>query len=183
MARLDDIAIAQTLCDYFLDKRVYGQGIDTSTDEGALLYQKGAITSRTLALQNHVAGRNQNQVEYWQHIGQKNRREPAGSGLWCDGSAGMVISLLSTRDDFKSKLEVIKQGNPTLHGHWWVLANRPEHAVLAFGEQLNEQCFVIDVWGAIRGEKASSVGYNPPVIFYDCGEDNSLEIVCTVAAK
>ena len=109
MARLDDIAIAQTLCDYFLDKRVYGQGIDTSTDEGALLYQKGAITSRTLALQNHVAGRI-NQVEYWQHIGQKNRREPAGSGLWCDGSAGMVISLLSTRDDFKSKLEVIKQG-------------------------------------------------------------------------
>ncbi|WP_444931387.1 hypothetical protein ACJJIF_06305 [Microbulbifer sp. SSSA002] len=183
MARFDDIAIAKTVCDYFISRRVYGQGIDTTNDAGLDLYQRGGRLSTMLTLQNNSAHRTSDQIAYWKHIGDRQQKEPAGSGLWCDGSAGIIISLLSQRSDFKSKLEVIKQGDPTLHGHWWVLANRPDGVVLDFGADLHNDCFVIDIWGAIRGKLASSVVYNPPAILYDCGEDNSLEIVCTVAAK
>lgn len=183
MARLDDIAIAKTACDYFISKRVYGQGIDTATEDGLALYQQGGRLSTTLTLQNSSAHRTSDQSTYWKHIGKRQRRESTGAGLWCDGSAGIIISLLAERSDFRSKLEVIKQGDPRLYGHWWVLANRPDGAVLTFDTPLHRNCFVIDIWGAIRGDLASSVAYNPPSILYDCGDDNSLEITCTVAAK
>ena len=183
MSRLDDIAIARTVCDYFIGRRVYGQGIDTTTNAGLALYQRGGRLSTTLTLQNNAAHRASNQVGYWEHIGSRQRREPDGSGLWCDGSAGIIISLLAQRSDFKSKLEVIKQGDPTLHGHWWVLANSPNNTVLDFDTALPKDSFVIDIWGAIRGDLPSSVAYNPSKILYDCGEDNTLQVVCTVPAK
>ena len=183
MARLDDIAIARTLCDYFVGRRVYGQGLDTNTQAGLALYQRGGRLSTALTLQNAAAQRTVNQQAFWEHIGARQRREPDGSGLWCDGSAGIIISLLGQRSDFKSKLEVIKQGDPTVHGHWWVLANRPNNADLDFDTDLHQDSFVIDIWGAIRGNLPSSVAYNPSHILYDCGQDNSLEIVCTVPAK
>ena len=50
MARLDDIAIAKTLCDYFVGRRVYGQGLDTNTQAGLALYQRGGRLSTALTL-------------------------------------------------------------------------------------------------------------------------------------
>ena len=96
--------------------------------------------------------------QYWYNIGEKNLAQSNGAGLWCDGSAGMIMSLLATNPQFKSCLEVIKQGDPVHHGHWWVIANRPNGADLDYDKPLHKDCFVLDIWGAIRGRKASSVG-------------------------
>ena len=183
MARSDDITIAQNLCDPFINQRVYGQGIDTNTDDGLALYQRGGRLSTALILENRSANRTHDQTAYWTHIGNRQINEPPGAGLWCDGSAGIIMSCLAELPDFKSKLEVVRQGDPRRDGHWWVLANRPDNAMLHFDSDLHPDCFVVDIWGAIRGGLASSVAHNPPYILYDCGDDNSLTIVCTVAAK
>ena len=97
MARLDDIAIAKTLCDYFVGRRVYGQGLDTNTQAGLALYQRGGRLSTALTLQNAAAQRTVNQQAFWEHIGARQRREPDGSGLWCAQEVGTLCTGLHRR--------------------------------------------------------------------------------------
>ena len=79
--------------------------------------------------------------------------------------------------------KLLSLNTDSVNGHWWVLANSPNNTVLDFDTALPKDSFVIDIWGAIRGDLPSSVAYNPSKILYDCGEDNTLQVVCTVPAK
>jgi uncharacterized protein DUF4157 len=71
--------------------------------------------------------------------------------MWCDQATAITIATLQADPKFKASLEVIKQGDPKQHGHWYVLANRdPKEAAATYGQPLTGGQFIIDIWGALR---------------------------------
>jgi Domain of unknown function (DUF4157) len=115
------------------------------------------IGAKALDLQEEVWSR----PEFWLTKGKDLLDEPmeqiqGGSDegkipIWCDQSTAIIIATLQDQDDFKSSLEVIKQGDPKQHGHWYVLANRdPGSPPPNFGQPLKGNEFIIDIWGTLR---------------------------------
>jgi len=98
--------------------------------------------------------------EFWQYKGEQllaNPMSPTRGGedegkvpIWCDQSTAIIIATLRGNAAFKSSLTVIKQGDPKQHGHWYVLANQEPGTAPAFGDALQGDEFVIDIWGALR---------------------------------
>lgn len=103
------------------------------------------------------------QPEFWLYKGKDLLDTPMGEiageespdegkiPIWCDQSTSIIIATLQAEPRFKSSLEVIKQGDPKQHGHWYVLANRsPEASAPAYGKELEGNEFIIDIWGTLR---------------------------------
>lgn len=98
--------------------------------------------------------------EFWQHKGERllaAGMEPTRGGeaagkvpMWCDQSTAIIVATLRGNAAFKSSLTVIKQGDPKQHGHWYVLANLQPGKAPAYGDALQDDEFVIDIWGALR---------------------------------
>lgn len=79
--------------------------------------------------------------------GHKDGKTP----IWCDQSTAIIIATLANNKQFTSPLEVIKQGDPKQHGHWYVLANRdPDASAPKWGDELEGNEFIIDIWGTLR---------------------------------
>ena len=99
-------------------------------------------------------------LDYWsekaKRVRQPGRAQFAGYvPLWCDHATALVIDLLADDPSFTSSLDVVKQGNPRVDGHWYVLANR--EGEIQYGRALTENEFVIDLWGALRLDLPSAV--------------------------
>ncbi|MBK8862539.1 MAG: hypothetical protein KBF65_01250 [Rubrivivax sp.] len=98
--------------------------------------------------------------EFWQYKGEQllaHPMAPTRGGddegkvpIWCDQSTAIIVATLRGNAAFKSSLTVIKQGDPKQHGHWYVLANQEPGKTPAFGDALQGDEFVIDIWGALR---------------------------------
>ncbi len=115
------------------------------------------IGAKVLDLQEEVWSR----PEFWLTKGKDLLNEPMGQiqggsdegkiPIWCDQSTAIIIATLQNQSDFKSSLEVIKQGDPKQHGHWYVLANRDTGSPLpTYGKPLTGKEFIIDIWGTLR---------------------------------
>jgi hypothetical protein len=133
-------------------------------------YQEGDRISRGLDLLAEGTFKTRDfvsKLEYWRakakRVGDKKRTrlgaDEEGRGgrlpLWCDHATALVVDLLSAHPAFKSSLDVIKQGDPHVSGHWYVLANRERD--IEYGRKLTENEFVIDLWGAILRELPTAV--------------------------
>lgn len=178
----EDIALARALLDPYLSKRQVGQHLTGSQSEIDELYKRGQGCSFKETLQLRSAGLDASQIEYWATKGISQRQQPKGSGLWCDGSASIIMSRLTQQPKFGSSLTVVEQGNAKMHGHWWVIANLAvENPVV--GGSFGDNAFTIDIWGALerkrRGAKVTTCVFKPAVALYDCGIDNSLTVHCT----
>jgi len=98
--------------------------------------------------------------EFWQYKGEqllahpmaptRGREDEGKVPIWCDQSTAIIVATLRGNAAFKSSLTVIKQGDPKQHGHWYVLANQEPGKTPAFGDALQGDEFVIDIWGALR---------------------------------
>ena len=98
--------------------------------------------------------------EFWQYKGEQLLAHPMAQTrggddegkvpIWCDQSTAIIVATLRGNAAFKSSLTVIKQGDPKQHGHWYVLANQEPGKTPAFGDALQGDEFVIDIWGALR---------------------------------
>jgi hypothetical protein len=95
------------------------------------------------------------QSEKRTRLGADEKGEGGRLPLWCDHATALVISLLSDKPAFKSSLDVIRQGDPHVSGHWYVLANREGDPT--YGRKLTENEFLIDLWGAILRELPTTV--------------------------
>lgn len=115
------------------------------------------IGAKALDLQEEVWSR----PEFWLTKGKDLLDEPMGQiqggsdegkiPIWCDQSTAIIMATLRDQDDFKSSLEVIKQGDPKQHGHWYVLANRDAGSPFpTYGQPLTGKEFIIDIWGTLR---------------------------------
>ncbi len=183
MAIKEDIALARSLLDPYLSKRQVGQHLTGSPDEIDDLYKRGQATSFKETLQLKSAKLDTSQVEYWATKGVSQRQQPSGSGIWCDGSASIIISRLTQQPSFGSSLSVVEQGNAKMHGHWWVIANL-EVENPDWKGPFGDDAFTIDIWGALelkrRGGKVSTCVYKPARALYNCGKNNKLTVHCTV---
>lgn len=174
MARKEDIALAKRQLDKYVTNRVKGQEL-ANTNKDA--YQKGLAASSHEAMQNGILKRTTKDVAYWVFKGNNQRKQATGSGLWCDGSAAIIMSELTNQPDFGGTLTVVSQGDPKLHGHWFVIADW-DGTPLAYNKYFNTASYTLDIWGAIRGDYKSAV-FDPGQCVYNCGDDNSLVVHCT----
>lgn len=180
MSRLDDIAIARSKCNPYLNKRVVGQYLDTKTTEGLRKYQAGEKLTRVHNLGMSFKGKSNSDGEYWKELGKKVATEGDNAGLWCDQSAALIVHLLTNDAKFTSPLEVVSQGDPKVHGHWYVIANRPQtngqDDQLDWSQPFHEDSFVIDIWGALRNKGKDTVSDSPPTAFFDCSAHGPADI-------
>lgn len=84
----------------------------------------------------------------------------------CDGSAALAFYLLATDRAFRSSIALVKQGDPGMSGHWFLMAGVKadllDQNLNRFGaKQLqNSWTFIIDLWGAAF-QKYDNAVYNP----------------------
>jgi hypothetical protein len=203
-----DIQVARKLCDPFLETRVIGQQLGYSKEDMEK-YKKGAGQSAS-ALFGEIQKLRKKDDEnikpsaamqvkpygspgFWLRKGEAESKAAENGGLWCDASAALIVYLLGQNPDFKSSLHIVSQGDPKHHGHWYVVANRSDNEFLQYGYYFGPADgvfnFTIDIWGAIAGEKSSSV-IHPAQAIYDCehgtGEvydHNDIKVQCKFAPK
>ena len=205
-----DLLLARRLCDAFLSKRVIGQDLSGS-DADVAKYKAGSGQSHVAVIGELAKAReNENanlkpsalrggganthgSLDFWYKKGEREAAAPDGSGLWCDASAALICYLLARNPNFKSRLDVVSQGDPTQFGHWYVVANRVGGDLLTFGSLFGpnngKDNFTIDIWGAIRGEEETSV-IRPACAIYDCDHEtgavydhNDIAVRCVVPRK
>ncbi|VAW69681.1 hypothetical protein MNBD_GAMMA09-2684 [hydrothermal vent metagenome] len=125
---------------------------------------------------------NTTNLEYWATKGLNQRMQELSSGLWCDGSASIIMSRLTQQPKFTSPLTVVEQGNAKRSGHWWIIANL-EKENPSYKGPFGRNAFTIDIWGALerirRGDKINTCVFKPAVALYNCGNNNKLKIHCT----
>lgn len=203
-----DIQLARKLCDPFITKRVVGQNLGDS-EQDKEKYKKGAGQSAgalfgeiqklrkddnanikpSAALKVNPFGSR----DFWLRKGQTESNAVANGGLWCDASAALIAYLLANNANFKSSLHIVSQGDPKHHGHWYIVANRADNEFLEYGYNFGPgdgyYNITIDIWGAIRGKRKSSV-VNPASAIYNCqhgtGEaydHNNIKVHCQFPPK
>lgn len=217
-----DMALAQQVCDPFLTERVIGQGLSNS-DEDRAKYKAGSGQSAVAMIGEAAKAPREAQktrfaehnikpsaalaargggapipmydsLDFWYKKGEREAAGAVNSGLWCDASAALIVYQLARNPAFKSRLDVVSQGDPKHFGHWYVVANRSQQDLLLFGYQFgandqDELNFTIDIWGAIAGNYESSV-IHPAQAIYDCDhrtgagyDNNDIEVRCTIPRK
>lgn len=211
-----DRETARKLCDPYLTQRVIGQGLGDSAEDrekyragagasaGALFAElqklrsgekSGSGIDKASSIKPSAAKQASpyTSQDFWLRKGEAESNAAPNGGLWCDASAALAVHLLARNQNFKSSLHVASQGDPTKFGHWYVVANRSDNELLEFehffGPQDGHYNFTIDIWGAIRGQRRSSVIY-PGQAIYDCDhhtgaayDNNTIEVRCKFAAK
>lgn len=215
---LHDMQIAQQLCDPFLKKRVVGQGLSNS-DEDREKYKVGAGQSAVAMIAaiadtprggeegrfglnlkpSEIAKRGgatamYDNLDFWYRKGERESGGAVNSGLWCDASAALIVYELARNPSFKSRLDVVSQGDPKHFGHWYVVANRRFNDPLQypnyFGESDGRFNFTIDIWGAINDPTHKSSVIYPARPIYNCShgtaaayDHNNIQIRCTIDRK
>lgn len=158
--RTKDITLAKSLFDGFLGTHTIGQHIDPKKNQALIEQAK----KKTFELFKFGLKGESNQ-QYWLQKGLSLINKPMGqlpdipenegkagkTPIWCDQATAIVIATLNDKAEFKSSLQVVKQGDPKQHGHWYVIANRdPKDGPPKYGEDLKGSEFIIDIWGALR---------------------------------
>jgi len=130
-----------------LKKRQVGQHLSNDSN-GKKLYQMGMATSFNETMKCKSLKLNTTNLEYWATKGLNQRMQELSSGLWCDGSASIIMSRLTQQPKFTSPLTVVEQGNAKRSGHWWIIANL-EKENPSYKGPFGRNAFTIDIWGAL----------------------------------
>lgn len=146
----DDIRLARKLLDRYLDTHMCGQHMDLADTRNRMLYKQTEAR-----LVRPGVGRADDPA-HWLATGADLVARPFGASstgrvpIWCHQSTAIIVHTLRSDRRFSSRLDIVKQGNPLEEGHWYVLANRMSRAAPKWGEQLQPNEFIIDIWGALR---------------------------------
>ena len=184
---VDDMALASRLLDPFLHSRRVGQFLNVESEPDLVeLYKEGMSDEQAFGLKMHAEKIRIDQPEFWTRKGLQQWNKNSGSGLWCDGSAGLAFACLTQQPEFRSSLTILEQGDAKRSGHWWIVANLGVSEP-TYGGKFGDDSFTIDVWGALASSATGTIRTTcverPACAFYSCGSlpgANKLKVHLTV---
>ncbi len=120
-------------------------------------------------------------IDYWTGRGEAEAAKQGSEPIRCDGSASLIAYLLDSVGGSQYPFSIVSQGDPTHHGHWFVVVNNPAGYTPRFPNTFDNDSYVVDIWGAITSRRRSAVVYPAQCLYTiegDDYEDNGIAVVC-----